>query len=112
MTRMWLADPEIMCRQHLVGEHAELHQLVGTITNHPHGEAILNGHAKQGNIDTSLIESRHSALVDELRRRGHDHDSPLPAFADPDVGSIDIASTRTDLAERCSDCREKMEMTA
>ena len=29
--RMWMVDPKIMCRKHLLGEHVEHHMFVGTI---------------------------------------------------------------------------------
>lgn len=29
--RMWMVPPELMCRQHLLGEHVELHMFVGAI---------------------------------------------------------------------------------
>jgi Pyrimidine dimer DNA glycosylase len=29
--RMWLVDPRLMCSQHLLGEHVELHMLVGSL---------------------------------------------------------------------------------
>lgn len=33
--RMWMVDPKIMCRKHLLGEHLELHMLAGCINNCP-----------------------------------------------------------------------------
>ncbi len=41
MTRMWGIDPRWLCDQHLIGDHAEMHQVVGTIGNHPHAEAVV-----------------------------------------------------------------------
>ena len=29
--RMWLVPPSHMCRKHLLGEHVELHMLLGTL---------------------------------------------------------------------------------
>ena len=105
MTRMWCVPVEILCEQHLAGEHAEHHQLEGTILRHPHGEAIAEGHAEMGNIDTTRLEERHDDLAAEMERRGMNHDSPLdydgPTFG---AGAIDVERNREDLLERCDDC--------
>ena len=108
MTRMWCVPPEYMCRSHLVGEHAELHQLVGTIKRHPHGEAIAKGHAKKGNIDTLLINRRHAQLVAEMESRGYNHDSPIETVA-CDIGEIDRQHNLDDLLDRCPSCNERTE---
>ncbi|WP_152420538.1 pyrimidine dimer DNA glycosylase/endonuclease V [Halococcus thailandensis] len=105
MTRMWCLPTEILCDDHLRGEHAEHHQLVGTIRNHPHGEAIAEGHAEKGNIDTTRLEERHARLAAEMERRDMNHDSPL-AYDGPiyGAGAIDPEMNRTDLLDRCEDC--------
>ena len=107
MTRLWNVDPAILCRQHLLGEHSEMHQAAGTIANHQHGEAIMKGHAKKGNIDTTLISKRHDELAEEMTRRGMNHDSELQSFKDPEIGSIDEAANLEDLLARCEACRER-----
>ncbi|UPM44211.1 pyrimidine dimer DNA glycosylase/endonuclease V [Halocatena salina] len=108
MTRMWCVPPEILCDDHLRGEHAEHHQLVGTILNHPYGEAIAAGHAEKGNIDTSRLEERHDELAEEMERRGFNHESPLeydgPAFG---IGAIDVDHNRSDLLNRCDECEDR-----
>jgi hypothetical protein len=108
MTRMWCVPTKILCDDHLRGEHAEHHQLVGTIRNHPHGETIATGHAEKGNIDTSQIEKRHAELVREMEQRGFNHDSPLE-YDGPDfgVGAIDTDHNLSDLLGRCSDCEDR-----
>lgn len=109
MTRMWCLPTEILCDDHLRGEHAEHHQLVGTIHNHPHGEAIAEGHAEKGNIDTTRLEERHAQLVAEMEQRGMNHDSPL-AYEGPTYGAgvIDPEWNRTDLLDRCEDCASRV----
>lgn len=110
MTRMWMIDPQLLCQQHLLGEHSELHQLAGTIQNHEHADAILDGHTHKetvDDIDTACIRSRHKELVNEMERRGMTHDSPLPLFSNPCVGEIDEEDRRLNILElqdRCSDC--------
>lgn len=78
MTNMFLNIPaEELCDQHLVSVHAEIHQEAGTIDNHPHGEAILDGHYRLGQVDTTELVKRHKEVVAEMERRGMNHDSPL-----------------------------------
>lgn len=108
MTRMWAIDPSQLCREHLVGEHAEMHQIVGTIRNHPHGESIVDGHADAGDVDTSLIQQRHDELVSEMERRGFDHDSPMDYDDDLNAGHVDVEDNRRDLRDRCGACERRM----
>lgn len=107
MTRLWAVDPRLLCDQHLLGEHAECHQEVGTLRNHPHGRAIVAGHADRGQVDTALLQSRHDELAAELERRGMAHDSPLDYDDDLELGSVDPDANRRDLARRCDACRER-----
>lgn len=107
MTRMWLVDPEILCRQHLLGEHKELHQLLGHIEAENMGS--IEGHAEKGQIDTSLIEKRHDKLVEEMKDRGFNHDSPLEYEDNLNLGEIDVDANIEDLIERCEGCRKRYE---
>jgi len=109
MTRLWAVNPREMCDQHLVGEHAEMHQEVGTIRNHPHGEAVARGHAEKGQVATRLIQERHDTLAAEMERRGMDHDSPMAYDDDLGLGEVDADANRRELRERCDDCAERME---
>jgi hypothetical protein len=109
---MWGVDPSKMCRQHLLGEHNEMHMVVGGIRKHPHGEAIAKGHGKKGQLDTSLIQQRHDALAREMRLRGIEHDSPLEYFDELDVGEVDVERHRDMLADRCPECRERIVSSA
>lgn len=100
-----------LCDDHLLGEHSEMHQAAGTIANHPHGEAVVRGHAKEGNLETALIEARHAQVSVEMELRGMNHDSPLQDFDDPDVGRIggdDVQRNLGDLCRRCADCRAQV----
>jgi hypothetical protein len=106
---MWGIDPALLCDQHLLGEHTEMHQVAGTIEHHPHGEAIAEGHAERQQVDTSLIGRRHDELAAELQRRGMDHDSPLDYEDELDLGSLDIEANLADLKARCDDCQTRIE---
>jgi len=102
--RMWGVDPALLCGPHLSGEHKELHMMRGS---------LRLGHSMQGyfdkqQIDVSLINSRHDAIVREFKRRGWNHQSPLPTLK-VTGGSIDAAANLKELYKRCPDCRARIE---
>ncbi len=101
--RMWMLPPEMMCRKHLLGEHVEMHMLVGT---------IRKGISTQGYIDNGLVEldriqERHDALVKEMESRGYNHKSPLPEIPqiEGDFGTVDREESLREICRRCDDCR-------
>ncbi len=100
MTRMWMVNPSKLCRNHLLGEHKELHQLIGSLNK---GKSV-QGHIDKGQIEIHNIKSRHNALVKEMTKRGYKHLSPLPKFKDFKAGKINISLNEKELARRCKDC--------
>lgn len=88
-----------------------MHQEAGTLLNHPHGEAIVEGHARKGQVDVALLEMRHDQLVDEMEKRGFNHDSPFEYDISEyeDMGDIDVDEKIADLRERCDDCAARMD---
>lgn len=105
--RMWLVDPRLMCSQHLLGEHVELHMLVGSLNR---GKNIA-GFLEHGLVELRSIRRRHAELVAEMTRRGYVHKSPLPEFGRRRAGNVDPAANLKELARRCSDCREIIRKT-
>lgn len=101
MTRMWNLPPEKLCRHHLLGEHKELHQAVGSINK---GKS-LKGHIEKGQIEVHNIRKRHTALAKEILARGFKHNSPLPKFKSLEAGYIDKEFNKKDLTKRCKECR-------
>ena len=115
MTRMWAVDPRMLCRQHLLGEHSEMHEGVGLITSDHAAEnpktvkAQLEGQARAGNIDTTWFRPRHDALARELVSRGGEHNSPLPAYDDPEIGEGAIGVNESvGTLLKCDDCRPRL----
>lgn len=102
-----MINPKLMCDQHLLGEHKELHQLAGCIIKGRFN--VIRGHVIRSQVQTRSIRSRHLVLVFEMTRRGMNHRSPLPKFTSLDMGEVDIAANLVDLAGRCERCRERME---
>ena len=75
--RIWDVDPALLCRRHLLGEHRELHGLWNILV---HGKLGYSFHPEtrrwQGKL--AALHLRHERLVEEMRRRGYRHESPLP----------------------------------
>ncbi len=79
--RIWDVPPHQLCRQHLLGEHRELHGLWNILTQGKHG---YRRHPEtirwQGRL--AALFQRHERIVAEMARRGYNHASPLdPALA-------------------------------
>ena len=102
MTRMWMTRPKLMCRQHLLGEHKELHQAVGSILKNK----SLEGHLEKGQIEIHNIIPRHKELVKEMKSRGYNHKSPLKKFKVIKAGKVNITLNYKELAKRCKECRK------
>jgi len=67
--RMWMVNPKIMCRQHLLGEHVEIHMFVGTLSR---GKSV-KGYLEKGLLEVHNLYWRHEELVEEMKRRGTVH---------------------------------------
>jgi hypothetical protein len=74
--RIWDVDPAVLCRQHLLGEHRELHGLWNILV---HGKTGYSRHPETRRWEGKLaaLYARHEALVDEMTARGYNHNSPL-----------------------------------
>jgi hypothetical protein len=74
--RIWDVSPAILCRQHLLGEHRELHGLWNILTQ---GKAGYSRHPEtvrwRGKL--AALYRRHEALVEEMDQRDYRHASPL-----------------------------------
>lgn len=93
--RIWDIPPSLLCKQHLLGEHRELHGLWNILTkgkkgyrNHPETKRWVG--------KTFPLYIRHTLLVVEMQRRGFKHNSLLddslakgPAFQDVQLISIE-----------------------
>lgn len=76
--RIWDIHPRYLCRQHLLGEHRELHGLWNILTVHK-GKGGYSSHpeTKRWVGKTQALYDRHTLLVEEMMRRGYVHHSPL-----------------------------------
>lgn len=74
--RIWDISPSKLCRQHLLGEHRELHAIWSIIVyskkGYSHHPEVLRWKGK-----LKALYKRHDALCKELIKRGYCHKSPL-----------------------------------
>lgn len=76
--RIWDVPPENLCRQHLLGEHRELHGLWNILTIHE-GKGGYSQHpeTKRWVGKLSALRRRHERLVEVMLARGYQHHSHL-----------------------------------
>ncbi len=74
--RVWDIPPARLCRQHLLGEHSEIHALWSIITQGRRGFAN-HPETRRWRGKLKALYDRHEETVREMRRRGYRHDSPL-----------------------------------
>lgn len=82
--RIWDLHPRILCRQHLLGEHRELHAIWSVLSGNSFGYRN-HPETKRWSGKLLALKKRHTLLVNEMKSRGYKHRSPL---SDPPVDSI------------------------
>jgi hypothetical protein len=107
---MWMVDPGLLCRKHLLGEHAEVHMFLGT---------LRKGKSVRGFLERKLLEpgslfERHEALAKEMAARGYRHNSAMErgeverALKTSGVTGtgpeVDKDSSLAELHRRCGEC--------
>ena len=100
-----MVNPTIMCREHLLGEHAEIHMFVGTIDR---GRSI-RGYVERGLLEVHSLFNRHEELVQEMKRRNCRHDSEIDKKwkEAAKTWTIDRQKNLKQLINRCSRCRRR-----
>ena len=106
---MWMVEPEILCRKHLLGEHVETHMFKGSIQR----KKNINGFINNNLLEPMSLLDRHEQLKQEMINRGYNHNSPLVDDYDleylPDsvlYYEIDKESALKDLIKRCPECNK------
>jgi hypothetical protein len=74
--RIWDIKPERLCRNHLLGEHRELHAIWAILTK---GKKGYSNHPETVRWKGKLraLFRRHEMLVQEMHRRAYQHNSSL-----------------------------------
>lgn len=102
--RMWGIPPEMLCDQHLLGEHVELHMLVGTLKR----GISVQGYIESGLVELDKIGERHEILVQEMKGRGMNHESDLKQPDGIVGGRLNLERNVLDLATRCLECQKRI----
>jgi len=74
--RIWDLLPSLLCRQHLLGEHRELHGLWRILIEDRKGYA-RHPETRRWRGKLAALYERPEALVEEMACRGYQHASPL-----------------------------------
>jgi len=74
--RIWDIKPSKLCREHLLGEHRELHAIWSILTRHEKGYS-KHPETLRWKGKLKALYNRHEKLVEELCERGYCHKSPL-----------------------------------
>lgn len=95
--RMWMLEPGLLCRYHLLGEHVETHMLSG----HFRKGRSIKGYITSNCVEPLSLRARHDALVEEMLRRGYRHASPLD-FSMDDLACYSIEDVNAVVDRRLS----------
>lgn len=74
--RIWDIHPRKLCRNHLLGEHRELHAMWAVITENKKGYS-MHPETLRWKGKLKAMYARHEELVNEMNRRGFVHKSSL-----------------------------------
>jgi len=102
---MWNIDPKLLCLQHLMSEHVQMHMAATRINKNQD----LLGYIMKGMIEPHNVVKRHDALAQELDDRGHHHKTPIEITVNiKEEGHVDLLKSIKTLAETCPDCRTRI----
>ena len=107
--RMWMVDPKVLCDQHLLGEHGELHKFLPTWVKKQRIDRRITDNA----MEPKSYKVRHDLIADEMSFRGMNHKSPLEqpdfSYLPPEylTHQVDIEDNLRRLHLRCKTCLER-----
>ena len=110
--RMWMIEPKLLCRKHLLGEHGEFHKFRHVFEK----KYSIKGRIEPVvQIEPLSMKRRHDKLVNEMLEREYNHNSP---YIQPNLdylpdhhknATVDRARSVKDLKARCLECRKNIE---
>ena len=111
--RMWMLNPTLFCRQHLLGQHSELHSLLGTLKK----KLKVSGYIKSNCLEITAIQWYHNQCVEELLKRNYKHHTPIGNIPDEILEwysiylpiKVDQQKSLNLLLSRCSQCKSNYE---
>ncbi|MFA5146968.1 MAG: pyrimidine dimer DNA glycosylase/endonuclease V [Candidatus Omnitrophota bacterium] len=74
--RIWDIAPKKLCRNHLLGEHRELHAIWSVLTRNKKGYS-RHPETLRWKGKLAALYARHKMLTSEMNRRGYNHYSNL-----------------------------------
>ena len=74
--RVWDIEPNLLCKNHLLGEHREIHAIWTVITKGRKGYS-QHPETKRWVDNLAGLFERHNAIVEEMKNRRYNHNSPL-----------------------------------
>lgn len=107
---MWMVEPKILCRKHLLGAHVELHMFLGTLRK----KKKIDGYLKNNCLEPRKIYQEHYDIVQEMLKRGYNHNTPITEedcfcisylTQEQQYWQIDKHASLYDLTQRCGICR-------
>lgn len=108
--RMFMLNPKLLCRNHLLGEHSELHKHKHVFERH---YSIFGRIYPIVLIEPENMKSRHDDLAQEMLARGYNHQS---SYEQPDLSylpddqryaKVDLEYNLVDLYNRCLECKNR-----
>jgi hypothetical protein len=108
---MLMIDPKYLCKNHLLGEHNEIHKH-RNIFEKKH--SIKNRISPIVQIEPDSMSKRHDDLMNEMLRRGYNHKSN---YIQPDLSylnnteryaKVDTNISINDLKNRCILCKKNL----
>lgn len=101
--RIWDLEPQVLCDQHLLGEHRELHAIWTVLSTGRKGYAHHPETLRwRGRL--AALYARHEAQVAEMGRRGFRHLSPLdPRLATGEALQTELVDSLADQRARLAD---------
>jgi len=108
--RMWMVPVAYMCNQHLLGEHVEIHMLIGSLVR----QKSITGFIANNCLQPKAAKIRHDRIAKEMQIRGMNHNSPLifkssylSYLPNHEINyKVDSKASLKDLVGRCPNCRK------
>jgi len=77
--RVWDISPDKLCKNHLLGEHREIHAIWSILINNKKG---YSSHPETLRWKGKLkaLYNRHEKIVQEMQNRGYVHKTPLNKY--------------------------------
>jgi hypothetical protein len=105
-----MLEPRLLCNQHLLGEHHELHTIASSVMKKRYN--LIKAMEERGFIHVGSVRKRHKDLVREMVTRGMNHKSPMSLCCKKNLlttpNLVDIDRNLRDLFGRCLSCRDRI----